>query len=132
MLLIFYGCSIKEIPEERKPTIPEKTKPERRRRQINKGFLGTWDSRESSAIFKIGATNGKYTIEAWDSDDGEPFDISEVTWNERQLKIVVTMPSTNRRTQLDLTIIDQNSLQCLYSGERYGKTFWYRKVEDDD
>ena len=121
--------TIGPIEEESFSPATEKLKLERIQK-INPGFLGNWGSKESSAVFKIRAIDGKYSINAWDADDGEFFKVSSISWNENQLKAVIEMPSTNHKIQIDLAVIDQDELQCLYSGDRFGKTIWYRRPVD--
>ena len=99
-----------------------------RQSAINRRFLGDWSSKESSAVFKIREIDGQFSIDAWDSDDGELFKVSSITWNETKLRAVVEMPSTNHKVQIELAVIDPDSLDCLYSGDLFGKTIWYRRA----
>lgn len=99
---------------------------------ITPGFLGNWGSKESSAVFKIREIEGEFRIDAWDGDDGELFKVSAITWDERSLKAVVEMPSTHHKIQIELAIVDKDELECLYSGDRFGKAIWYRRPVDVD
>ena len=124
------GCAIKKTTGE------EELSADRRMEDVRFGkvdprFLGIWGSTESSARFRIGAVNHRYKIEAWDGEDGERFKVSKIKWTETQLQAVIEMPSTTYNIQIDLTIIDQNQLQCIYSGDRFGKSIWRRMASDE-
>ena len=128
--LIVGSCSaIRPTEEESTSTATEKIKLERTQK-INLGFLGNWGSKESSAVFRFREIDGKISIDAWDADDGELFKVSSISWNENHLKAVIEMPSTRYKIQIELAVVDQDELQCLYSGDRFGKAIWYRRPAD--
>ncbi len=93
----------------------------------SRSFTGTWVVSESSAEFTIKIKSGLVTLTGRDIEDNEDFRISRIRWNENNLFATVQMPSTNHVLKLKLTVLDNDKLQCNFSGDAIGLSTWKRK-----
>ncbi len=87
---------------------------------------GTWKSDATTARMKISIHETLLLVEAWDESDGEKFEINTYSWDGKVLDVKMTMPSTSHTTTSRFSIIDQNKLKDVYSGDSQGQMVWTR------
>ena len=56
-----------------------------------------WDSEDYLSIYSVSGTETSPIVVAQDLNDGEEFEISDVSWNGSVLSFVSLMPSTMRK-----------------------------------
>lgn len=87
-------------------------------------ITGTWGTDYSSAKIHIYISDQRVEIKAWDSSDVEKFQVSNVSWNTKELKAKFLMPSTGYITDSTFTLIGPGQMQEKYSGSGTGKLMW--------
>lgn len=88
-------------------------------------FEGTWEVIESSARVRVGVVDGLVGIEAWDSNDDEKFEVSDVRWDGSLLKATFRMPSTEHTTHTELQLVGEE-LRGTCAGDFEGEEVWKR------
>lgn len=136
LVLLASACSIQEKQigiKEKKPVVVEKREKSQdpislaSREMLDRRFQGKWMVEGSYAEFEILFKSKKVYLKGSDVDDKENFHISKISWDKNTLQSKVVMPSTNHDLFFKLTILDENTLQCDFSGDARGKTKWVRK-----
>lgn len=139
-VLALSGCSVKKsVPAGQPPQKIEKASPSKppkkpgppqaiaEKQLPDRSFEGTWTVSDSTAEFTIRITPERVVMTGRDSDDREKFKIKRLSWNSEALFATVVMPSTNHILNIKLTILDNDKLQCYYSGDVSGLATWQRK-----
>ncbi len=93
-------------------------------------IAGTWYSPSTTMQFTVSIQKNVVHIHAWDNNDGEVFEISDVSWDGTTLKATFLMPSTQHRTTALITKVSEDELSDKYSGDAEGSMSWYRKKAD--
>ena len=89
-------------------------------------FAGTWQVEASSAEFEIRFEGDEVVITGVDRSDGEVFVVSDVVWTRDTVRCTKLMPSTQHQTHSDLSIIDDQTLRELLSGDASADETWTR------
>ena len=92
----------------------------------NSSIAGKWKVVGSTAVFTVSFKNGKAVITGEDSNDGEKFVISDVSWDGRVLKGKFYMPSTKFTTVSELEYTDADTLKGSCTGDYNGDEQWSR------
>ncbi len=87
---------------------------------------GKWKLDTSTAVFEIAYLDGAIQMSGEDSQDGEKFIISNITWDGHTLKADFLMPSTNWRTHAELLQIAPDLLYGKYAD---GSPEVWRKIK---
>jgi hypothetical protein len=96
---------------------------------LNRDYIGTWLISGSSSEFQIRLKKGRVTMRGWDYKDNEKYTISGLRWDGSVLRATLLMPSTKHRTHVRLSVLDQDTIQCAYTGDNSGHVIWKRKRE---
>jgi hypothetical protein len=113
-----------QIKREEKPASPGSVLASNR---LDHAFKGTWTVGDSSAEFTILINGGKVVVKGQDLEDNEPFKISHLRWDRSTLFATVLMPSTHHTLKIKLIILDNDKLQCSFTGDSFGMATWQRK-----
>jgi hypothetical protein len=80
-------------------------------------LVGTWkdsDPDGSTARFTIRPTSNGFSVSGEDSHDGEPFVISDVSWDGKVLRFVSRMASTAHVVEHEFAILDRDRVRHRY------------------
>ncbi len=77
--------------------------------------------------YHLAMEHGYLIITGEDSTDGEPFEVSNVVWSPPALEITFRMPSTDHSTRSVLTVIDDDHIDDVYTGDASGHAIWTRE-----
>jgi hypothetical protein len=131
------GPKVPERPEAIKPFSP--TPPQRevhlKRPDIPapEAFVGTWRSKDTTAMMRIAHSADGFKLEAWDAQDGERFEVGGVKMIDEALHSDWLMPSTNARTHAALRVKGKNEIEeeCTGCAEGWvGSIAWRRDLRD--
>ncbi len=81
-------------------------------------LVGTWvhsDPDASRASFTIRATGGGFVVSGVALEDGEMFEISNVSWNDPVLRFTSRMPSTNHIVEHEFQVNSSGSVAHRFS-----------------
>ena len=91
-------------------------------------LIGTWkdDDETTSAQYTVSFRNGRFEVSGIDSDDGEEFEISGVSWDTETatLRFESHMPSTGRRGVSTYRLIGENLVESVFTFT--DKSVWNR------
>ena len=144
--LLIVGCSAtpdkidSKAPSRKKKTTTIKSQQDAKKAQRRKTtiehnkkalpdalFRGVWIVEGSDAEFKIDFKDGAVLLEGYDYQDNEKFTIINTRWNKKTVNTAVIIPSTNRKLNLKLDVLNANTLKCKFSGDAAGEAIWQRK-----
>jgi len=87
-----------------------------KRAEFNSKFIGCWKSKNDSINLNISIISSKLNIIAWSNNMGrnanlkENYEISDISWDAKNIYANFYMKSTNFKTKMTLTIKDRNTL----------------------
>ena len=88
---------------------------------------GVWkDGNSRSRNMRITVANNEITIHCWDTQDNEVTQISDLSWADNALKMVMYTPSTGYRNNVVLRLAGPNELKGTITGSWNGKATWTR------
>lgn len=69
-------------------------------------LVGTWvdtDLDGSTTEWTVRASTSGFAVTGIDANDGEPFEVTDVTWDGSSLRFISVMPSTGHRVSHSMT-----------------------------
>jgi len=81
--------------------------------RVKHPLVGTWyhPDGDSTAEFTVSPAATGFAVSGVDTQDGERFEISEVSWDGEVLGFTSYMPSTSWRTRHRLRVLDDHSVE---------------------
>lgn len=119
LILVIAGSIAISYAEVPGSSVPEKS-----------AITGTWAVKDSSAKFRIYFSEGHIAIDGWDSNDGEKFIITDISWDGKRLKGKFVIPSTGYTTFSDLELVDDKTLSGQYRGDTSAGDEIWEKISD--
>ena len=76
-------------------------------------FIGIWAPRDedTAARYKIEVNNGIPIVQAYDTDDGEIFDVDNIIYQENTLKFRVTVPSNGYKSNHEFKLRNDGNIE---------------------
>ncbi len=87
---------------------------------IDGNYAGTWGGDTSTAVYRFGIDGNQLWMEAWDSGDGEWFDLDQLGYADG-IFVITTMPSTNWTLQNSFRLRGSNQMIQQISGAATGE-----------
>jgi hypothetical protein len=94
-------------------------------------LCGVWhdDSLDTEDYYRseysISAIDGRFHVSGVDRSDGEEFIISDIRWDGEWLSFKSLMPSTQRRGENRMRLLDTNEIEFLFTFT--SREVWKRK-----
>jgi hypothetical protein len=116
LVLVFAACAAAPPRPEPAPPGPE-------------ALAGYWELADGShVVMQVTLVETKATVEAWATDSGEHFEVTQVSWDGARLRATFRYPSTKTTTTSELALVNADRMEGTVTGPYTGRETWIRIV----